>query len=145
MRTKFKHDRPSAFRDIADDFGGLCVLHVRTCGIIPHLTNANPKLLSIYLRTKFEHDRPSRCRVTEGSEIVLWGMHVGRAHVRVHTTSDSCKTLRCRVSRYIPNLGTVGPVVAALQQGDYFRHPLNLHVSRAVVITCIGRHWSHSW
>ena len=78
--------------------------------------------MEIYLRTKFEHDRPSRCRVTAGSEIVLWGMHV-----RVHTSSDSCKTIKHNIKHktiakhavrplgtYIPNLGTIGPVVAEL-------------------------------
>ena len=74
------------------------------------------------------------------------GMHIARAHVLIHTTSDSCKTPGSQVSRYIPNLGTIGPVVAAeLQQEDHFRHHLNMRVPRVTVIMWVGRHWSNSW
>ena len=53
---------------------------------------------------------PSYSKVTKRT----LGCARGTWHVRVHTTSDSCKTLSCQASRCIPNSGTMGPVVAEL-------------------------------
>ena len=45
-------------------------------------------------------------------------MHVARAHVRAHPTFDWCKPHNLWVSMYVPNLSTIGPDVAELQQGQ---------------------------
>ena len=71
-------------------------------------------------------------------------MYVARAHVRVHTTSESCTTLSCRASRYIPNLGTTGPVVAEIARVIFSTAPQSAratcfsdHVDRSALVTFV--------
>ena len=91
--------------------------HVCTCGRIPLLTSGNPlpdgSLCTYQVLARLAQSLPSYIKVTHRTLGYARGT-TAREHVRVHTISDPRKTLHCRATRYIPNLGMIGPVVAEL-------------------------------
>ena len=87
--------------------------------------------------TKFEHNPPSRLRDLEN--------RCARAHVQMHSTSDTCKALIWWVPSHTPNLNAIGPAVVELPRERVSPTLSPRHVPRAVAGTSGYRYRSNTW